>query len=187
MAKVKYRINEFTPTANQTGGHSFYAEAVIDNVITNRELAKKIEARGISRASEIKSILEEAANIIYEECLENNRVQLESGDGGALVSIYPTCQGSVSDKDVVANPDKYNGATVATADMVTPDIIKWNLGASVGRKFSQQFAANKQMQRVDYNPSQQPADPNAENTGDNNQGGNGGGDNGGSGGFDTGS
>jgi hypothetical protein len=169
MAKVKYRIREFQPTANQTGGHSFYAEAVIDNVITNKELAKKIEARGISRAAEIKSILEEAANIIYEECLENNRVQLES-EGGALVSIYPSCSGSVSDKDVVANPDKYEG-TVATADMVTPDIIKWTLGASIGRKFAQQFAANKQAQRVDYNPNQQTADPEPNNGGNNNGGG----------------
>ena len=27
MAKVKYRIREFKPTANQTGGHSVYAGA----------------------------------------------------------------------------------------------------------------------------------------------------------------
>ena len=39
MAKVKYRIREFKPTANQTGGHSVYAEAVVDNIITNKELA----------------------------------------------------------------------------------------------------------------------------------------------------
>jgi len=30
MAKVKYRIREFESTANQTGGHSVYAEAVVD-------------------------------------------------------------------------------------------------------------------------------------------------------------
>lgn len=58
MANVKYRVKEFTPTANQSGSHSFYAEAVVDNVIDNKALAKKIEARGISRAAEIKSILE---------------------------------------------------------------------------------------------------------------------------------
>ena len=45
MAKVKYRIREFKPTANQTGGHSVYAEAVVDNIITNKELAKKVESR----------------------------------------------------------------------------------------------------------------------------------------------
>ena len=30
MAKVKYRIREFKTTQNQTGGHSFFAEAVVD-------------------------------------------------------------------------------------------------------------------------------------------------------------
>ena len=29
MAKVKYRIREFKPTQNQTGGHSFFAEVVV--------------------------------------------------------------------------------------------------------------------------------------------------------------
>lgn len=182
MAKVKYRIREFVPTANQTGGHSYYAEAVVDNVITNKELAAKIAARGISRPSEIKMILEEAAAIILEETAENNRIQIESGDGGALISIYPSCSGSVSDKDVAANPEKYGGATAATADMVTADIIKWTLGASVGRKFANQFAINKQAQRVDFNASQEPAEPsdnnqgNQGNTGGNTSGGGGGGD-----------
>ena len=111
MANVKYRVKEFTPTANQSGSHSVYAEAVVDNVIDNKALAKKIEARGISRAAEIKSILEEAANIILEECGENNRVQLESGEG-VLISIYPRCKGSVSDADVQAHPEPYDGATV---------------------------------------------------------------------------
>ena len=61
MANVKYRVREFTPKGNQSGAHSFFAEAVVDNIIDNKAIAKKIEARGISRASEIKSILEEAA------------------------------------------------------------------------------------------------------------------------------
>ena len=52
MAKVKYAIREFIPTANQPGGHSFYAQAQPDNVITNRELAQKIQARTGTRAPE---------------------------------------------------------------------------------------------------------------------------------------
>ena len=113
MASVKYRVREFTPKPNQPGSHSFYAESVCDNIIDNRALAKKIEARGISRAAEIKSILEEAANIILEECAENNRVQLESGEG-VLISIYPRVKGSISDADVLANPDLYDNAQAAT-------------------------------------------------------------------------
>ena len=53
MAKVKYRIREFKPTANQTGGHSVYAEAVVDNIITNKELARKVESRTGMRAYEV--------------------------------------------------------------------------------------------------------------------------------------
>ena len=174
MAKNKFRVMEFTPTANQQGSHSFYAQAVVDNVITNKELARKIEARGISRAAEIKSILEEAANIIIEEVTENNRVQLEAADG-VLVSFYPTATGSVSDKDVQQNPDKYQGKTAATADMLTADMISWALGATVGRNISKQFALHKQAERVDYNAAQTPADPEPDTNTGGNTGGNGGG------------
>ena len=166
MANVKYRVKEFTPTANQSGSHSFYAEAVVDNVIDNKALAKKIEARGISRAAEIKSILEEAANIILEECAENNRVQLESGEG-VLISIYPRCKGSVSDADVLAHPEDYNNATVAKEEHVTADKLQWSLGATVGVKFSKQFALNKTAQRVPFNESQTTADPEPANPGGN--------------------
>ena len=158
MPNVKYRVREFTPKANQAGSHSFFAEAVVDNIIDNRALAKKIEARGISRASEIKSILEEAANIILEECAENNRVQLESGEG-VLISIYPRVKGSISDADVLANPEAYDNAQVATEEMLTAEKLNWSLGASVGIKFSKAFALNKKAQKVAYNPTQQAAAP----------------------------
>ena len=85
-----------------------------------------------------------------------------------MVSIYPQCTGSVSDKDVQADPEKYGGATVATADMLTADKIQWSLGATIGRKFSKVFALNKQAQRVDYTEGQEPAVP----SGDDNTGGN---------------
>lgn len=173
MANVKYRLREYTPKAGQSGTHSIYAEAVIDNIIDNKALAKKIEARGISRAAEIKAILEEVSNIILEETAENNRVQLESGDG-VLISIYPRCKGSISDAEVQAHPDIYNGAQAATEEMLTADRLTWTLGASVGIKFSKQFAMSKQAQRVAFNPNQEAADPNA---GSGSQGGNGDDDN----------
>ena len=175
MAKVKYRIREFKPTQNQTGGHSFFAEAVVDNIITNKELGKKVEARTGLRAYEVQTALAAVAEIILEETAENNRVQIENADGTSLVSIYPSCSGSISDKEVQANPDKYNGATVATEDMLTADRIKWALGASIGRKFSNQFALNKQAQKVDYSATQETADPEPETP--SGGGGNGGGGN----------
>ena len=178
MAKVKYRLREFKPTQNQTGGHSFFAEAVVDNIITNKELGKKVEARTGLRAYEVQTALAAVAEIILEETAENNRVQIENADGTSLVSIYPSCSGSISDKEVQANPDKYNGATVATEDMLTADRIKWALGASIGRKFSNQFALNKQAQKVDYSATQETADPEPE-TPSGGGGNNGGGNNGG--------
>ena len=164
MANVKYRLREYTPKAGQSGTHSIYAEAVVDNIIDNKALAKKIEARGISRAAEIKSILEEAANIILEETAENNRVNLESGEG-VLISIYPRCKGSVSDAEVLANPELYNNAQVAKEEFLTADKLQWTLGASVGIKFSKQFALNKQAQKVPYKPDQTTAEPEENNGG----------------------
>ena len=174
MANNKYRVKEFTPNANQTGmSHSFHAEAVVDNIITNRELARKIEARGISRAAEIKSILEEAANVIMEEIQENNRVQLESGDG-VLVSIFPSVSGSVSDAYVQQHQDKYPGKSVAEESMLTADMLTWGVKATIGQKFSKQFAMSKTAQKVAYNPAQQAAEP-AEGGSTDNTGGEGGG------------
>ena len=158
MANVKYRVREYSPKQGQSGSHSFYAEAVVDNIIDNRALAKKIEARGLSRASEIKAILEEAANIILEETQENNRVQLESGEG-VLISIYPRVKGSISDTEVQADPETYNNAQAATEDMLTSDKLSWSLGASIGIKFSKSFALNKRAQKVAFNPNQQAAAP----------------------------
>ena len=164
MADVKYCIREFTPTQNQVGmSHTFYAQAVVDNVITNRELARKIEARGLSRAAEIKAILEEAANIILEEVAENNRVQIESGEG-VLVSIYPKCEGSVSDAYVQAHAGDFGGKSAAEEEMLTADRLQWRIGASIGKKFSKRFALNKTAQKVSFSPTQQTAEPEEEET-----------------------
>ena len=189
MAEVKYAIVNFQPTANQAAkgmGHSVYAVNVIDNVINNQELAKKIENRGISRQSEIKMILEEAAKVILEEVGENNRVQLSTGEG-VMVSIEPSVEGRLSDKDVVANPDKYDGATAATPDMLTADMLTWSLKATVGTKFSKEFALRKTAKRVKTaavsdNASSQEGSDNGSENGDNGNGGttppeNGGGEN----------
>lgn len=176
MADVKYRVREFTPKAGQAGSHSFYVEAVTDNTITNKELAKKIEARGISRAYEIKAVLEAAAEIIMEETQENNRVQIENGDGAALVTIYPKATGSVTDEQVARATNGQR--TVATADDMTADKIQWSLGATVGIKFSKQFALQKTARRVDYSPSQQAQPADDSGTGDDETPQGGGGDNG---------
>ncbi len=65
------------------------------NIITNKELARKVESRTGMRAYEVLTALSAVAEIILEETAENNRIQLEA-DGGALVSIYPQCAGSAT-------------------------------------------------------------------------------------------
>lgn len=161
MAKVKYRVREYTPHGNMPGAHSLYAEAVVDNVITTSELAKKIEDRHVGNAAIIQAILWVAADVILQECAENNRVQLETSEGGSLVSIYPKVQGSISDAEVQADSAKYGGATVATKEMLTPARLRWSLGATVGINYSRQFDQSKSAVEVPYNPGQTTADPDA--------------------------
>ena len=50
-------------------------------------------------------------------------------------------------------------------------MISWALGATVGRNISKQFALHKQAERVDYNASQTPADPEPDTNGGGNTGG----------------
>lgn len=64
------------------------------------------------------------------------------------MSIYPKVSGSISDAQVQAEPEKYGGAQVATEDMLTPDMLQWSLGATIGIKFSKKFAIDKQAQKV---------------------------------------
>ena len=149
MPKVKWCASEFTPTANQIGmSHSFSAKIVINSDIDGDTLADRVAKRSGFKDYECKAIMAAFAEIIQEETLESNRVSLCNSKGEKVVSIYPKVQGSVSDKDVVANPDKYPGKTVAEESMLTPEMLTFSLGATVGVKFSKKFAIEKQAQKV---------------------------------------
>jgi len=177
MPLVKYRVREYTPKGLQPGSHSFYAEAVIDNVIDNHALAKKIAARTGFKSYECAAVIAAIAEVVAEETAENNRVTLSNEDGTNLVSIYPVVSGKVSDVDVLSDPEAFSNAEAATEDMLTPDKLSWRLGASVGIKYSKQFSMNKRAQKVAYNPNQTPAAP-----ADSGENGGGSGENGGEGG-----
>ena len=150
MSKCKYRVREYKPNANMPGTHGFYAEVVISTDIDATELAKKIAARTGIKSYEAASVIHAIADIVAEETLEGSRISLANEDGTKLVSIYPKVSGSISDAQVQADPEKYNNAQVATEDMLTPDLLSWTLGATVGIKYSKQFALNKQAQKVKY-------------------------------------
>ena len=148
MSKVKYRVREFSPKSPNLGSHSWFAEVVITNEVDNAELARKIAARTGFKSYECQAVIAAIADIVAEETLESNRVTLANEQGTKLVSIYPKVSGSISDADVQKNQEKYPGKTVAEESMLTADMLTWTLGATVGIKFSQQFALNKQAQKV---------------------------------------
>ena len=192
MPKVKYCVTEFTPTANQVGmSHSFNAKVVINSDIDGDTLAERVAKRSGFKDYEAKAVMAAFAEIIQEEALESNRISLCNSRGEKVVSIYPRVQGSISDKDVQQNQEKYPGKTAATEDMLTPDLMTWSLGASIGIKFSKKFAIDKQAQKVQGKNLTTIDDEGNVSGGDNTGGGqnggdqnNNGGDNGGGGGFD---
>ena len=158
MAKVKWRAREFNPTANMEGrSHSFYAEAVINSDLTNDDLAQRIQARTGFKAYEVQAVIAAIAEVVAEEVLESNRITLADTKGTRMVTLYPKVSGSVSDADILRETTEAHAAdpskavrTVATEADLTPDRLTWTLGATVGRKYSSQFAHDKQAQKVGY-------------------------------------
>ena len=187
MSNVKYRVREFTPKAGQTGSHSFYAESIINNDLTNADLAQRIAARTGFKAYECQAIIAAVAEIVSEEVLESNRISLANEQGTKMLSIYPKVTGSVSDLDIQRETTAAHAIdptvevrNVATEDDLTPNRLKWTLGSTVGVNYSKAFAINKKAQKVAYNPNQQAAAPAEDEPaqGDNGNGGNNGGVNG---------
>ena len=98
-----------------------------------------------------------------EQDIGHYEVATLSVDGQAVVSfdsqwnivdlqtpVMLNMEVSAPSAQVQADPEKYGGAQVATEDMLTPDMLSWTLGATVGIKYSKQFALNKQAQKVKY-------------------------------------
>ena len=157
MAKNKWRCCEYTPTGNMPGQHCIYAEAVISNEIDNRDLSMKIAARTGFKPYEAQAIVSAIADIVAEEVLESNRVTLCDSNGTRMVSIYPKVSGSISDEEVLekttaahALDPKVAIRSVAEESDLTSDRLTWTLGATIGIKFSKNFAFYKQAQKVGY-------------------------------------
>ena len=111
MSKVKYRVREFTPKANQGGTHSFFAEAVISTDIDATELARKIAARTGIKSYEAAMAIHAIADIVAEETLEGSRISLANEDGTKLVSIssVATCA-----------PPYFSGSACTCASLIEP-------------------------------------------------------------------
>jgi len=157
MAKTKWRCREYTPAGNMTGSHSFYAEAVINSDLTNEDLASRIQARTGFKSYEVQAIIAAVAEVVAEEVLESNRVTLADSKGTKMVSIYPKVSGSVSDADILKETTEAHEAdpkiairSVAEESDLTADRLIWTLGATMGVKYSKQFAHDKQAQKVKF-------------------------------------
>ena len=149
MATVKYRKREFTPNQNQAGmTHSWFAESVIVNELDTVEISRLIEARTGVRRYEAQSVLASFVELINEECAQSMRIKLTDEKGQKFVSIYPKVSGGISDAEVRANPEKYNGATVATEAMLTSDMLSVTLAATVGVNASKKFAQSCRFEKA---------------------------------------
>ena len=156
MAKVKYKVKEYNPSDNQPGTHSFYANVVISNEVTNTDLADLVAARTGYKSYECQSVIAAVADIIKTQMLFSNRVTLCDEKGVKILALYPKVQGSVSDADIErittalhASDPSIPIRTRAEASDLTADKLNWTVGSTVGVKFSKQFALDKKAQRVD--------------------------------------
>ena len=202
MAKNKWRAREFNPTSNMPERtHSFYAEAVINSEIDNNDLSQKIAARTGFKAYEVKAVIAAVADIVAEEVLESNRISLCDENGTKMVSIYPKVSGRVTDEDILKTTTAAHALdpsveirNKAEESDLTPDRLTWTLGATIGIKFSKEFASHKQAQKVAYNANDTVVTDEGGSTGGGetpetpeNPGGEGGGDDNGGGGGNPGS
>ena len=149
MATIKYRKREFVPGQNQQGmTHCWFAESVIVNELDTVEISKLIEARTGVRRYEAQSVLASFVELINEECSQSMRIKLTDEKGQKFVSIYPKVSGSISDKEVQANPQKYEGRQKALESDLTTDMLTVTLAATIGVNASRTFAENASIQKV---------------------------------------
>ena len=149
MATIKYRKREFTPGQNQVGmTHCWFAESVIVIDLDTVEISKLIEARTGVRRYEAQSVLASFVELINEECSQSMRIKLTDEKGQKFVSIYPKVSGSISDKEVQANPQKYEGRQKALESDLTTDMLTVTLAATIGVNASRTFAENASIQKV---------------------------------------
>ena len=149
MATIKYRKRELVPSQNQVGmTHCWFAESVIVNELDTIEIARLIEARTGVRRYEAQSVLASFVELINEECSQSMRIKLTDEKGQKFVSIYPKVSGSISDKEVQENPQKYEGRQVARESDLTADMLTVSLAATVGVNASKQFAKNSRFEKA---------------------------------------
>ena len=137
MAKVKY----FAKENKSVGTHSFYAVPVPNGTLSFDELCEEACRNTTIEESLMKAAVTEYMRAVKSNVLKGFRVPV----GEQVITIYPNLSASVKDeKDADGKVTK-----VATAKMVTANIGKSRLGATIAPAFSQEFARNVSWQKID--------------------------------------
>ena len=137
MAKVKYCIKENT----KVGTHSFYAIPVPNGTLDFAEVCEEACEKTSIEPSLMRAAVTEYMKAVKRNVLKGFRVAV----GEQFLFVYPNLMASVKDKKDAAG----NVTEVVTADKFTLAGAKSRLGATVSKKYSQQFAADVSWQRVD--------------------------------------
>ena len=167
MSKIKYAVKE----NKKLGTHSFYAVPVVNGSLSFDEVVNEACNNTSIEPSFMAAAVKEYMKAVQRNVQKGFRVPV----GESFLFVYPNIR--VSAKDYT---DKKTGQlVVATADMVSARAAESRLGCTVATKFSQEFAANVQWQRIDATgaavdePDDVTDDENAQTGGDTsgNQGG----------------
>ena len=167
MAKIKYAVKE----NKKLGTHSFYAVPVVNGSLSFDEVVNEACTNTSIEPSFMAAAVKEYMKAVQRNVQKGFRVPV----GESFLFIYPNIRASAKDYT-----DKTTGQlVVATADMVSARAAESRLGCTVATKFSQEFAANVQWQRIDATgaavdePDDVTDDENAQTGGDTsgNQGG----------------
>ena len=137
MAKVKYCIKENT----KVGTHSFYAIPVPNGTLDFAEVCEEACEKTSIEPSLMRAAVTEYMKAVKRNVLKGFRVAV----GEQFLFVYPNLMASVKDKKDAAG----NVTEVVTADKFSLAGSKSRLGATVSKKYSQQFAADVSWQRVD--------------------------------------
>ena len=156
----KWSAHEFTPNAAQIAngmGHSWVAQEEIDHIITNNELADKVDKRCSLRKFEVKAAIEAICEVCFEELLESNAIRLSFDEGKTFITIRPECKGSISDKGILARTTAAHAEDpsveirrVAQESDLRPSDLEWRVAVTVGKKFSEKFRQDKAASKVPY-------------------------------------
>ena len=137
MAKVKYTLKE----NKKVGTHSIYAVPVPNGTLDFMEVCEEACEKTSIEPSLMRAAVTEYMKAVKRNVLKGFRVAL----GEQFIYVYPNLEASLKDKKDAQG----NIIEVATPEKFTLAGAKSRLGASVSKKYSQQFANEVSWQRVD--------------------------------------